>query len=103
VPLYLDVRFVLAKSFARIHKANLINSGIIPLTFVDSGEYDGLGLLEALRIEDAPAQLRSGGSVRLEGPRGSIQANLDVSPQELEMLLAGGKINWLRNVMKEGK
>ena len=103
VPLYLGVRFVLAKSFARIHKANLINSGIIPLTFVDSGEYDGLGLLEALRIEDAPAQLRSGGSVRLEGPRGSIQANLDVSPQELEMLLAGGKINWLRNVMKEGK
>ena len=96
VPLYLGVRFVLAKSFARIHKANLINSGIIPLTFADPGDYERLGPLEKLAIEDAPAQLKSGGAVTIRTADGVILAHLDVTPTELEMLLAGGKINWMK-------
>jgi len=99
-PLYLGVRFVLAKSFARIHKANLINSGIIPLTFVNPADYDRLGPLEKLTISDVPAQLKSGEPVIIQAENGAIQANLDVSPKELEMLLCGGKINWIRRSMQ---
>jgi len=99
VPLYLGVAFVLAKSFARIHKANLINAGIIPLTFLDPADYDRLGPLDKLCIEDAPTQLKSGGPVILRTADGVIQAELDVSPRELEMLLAGGKINCLKQVL----
>lgn len=96
VPLYLGVRFVLAKSFARIHKANLINSGIIPLTFADPADYDRLGPLERLTIADAPTQLASGNLVTVQTDSGTIEAKLDVTDKELAMLLCGGKINWLK-------
>jgi len=102
VPLYLGVRFVLAKSFARIHKANLINAGILPLTFATPADYDRLGLLETLTIEDAPTQLKSGAFVRVRTIDGVIQAKLDVTDKELEMLLCGGKIHWIRNSLKAG-
>jgi len=96
VPLYLGVRFVLAKSFARIHKANLINSGIIPLTFKNPADYDKLNLMEKLTIEYAPAQLKNGEIITIQTTNGKIEANLDVSPGELEMLLLGGKINMMK-------
>ena len=57
VPLYLGVRFVMAKSFARIHRSNLINSGIIPLVFADPADYSTLKLGDKLIIEDAAAQV----------------------------------------------
>ena len=53
VPLYLGVRAVIAKSFARIHMANLINSGIVPLEFVNEADYNGIDLKDELVIEHA--------------------------------------------------
>ena len=62
-PLYLGVKAVLAKSFARIHRANLINSGIIPLTFVSESDYDGLQESDQLEIPNIREQLQAGDEV----------------------------------------
>ncbi|MCL2010299.1 MAG: aconitate hydratase [Synergistaceae bacterium] len=97
-PLYLGVKAVIAKSFARIHKANLINSGIIPLTFKNPDDYEKIGLLDELVIEDAVSQLKGGGAITVKYPGGRVETNLDVSPKELDMLLGGGKINMMRKI-----
>ena len=96
VPLYLGVCAVLTKSFARIHKANLINSGIIPLTFKNPGDYDVLNESDELIIDDAPDQIRRGGVITIKTPSGTIEAELNVSGKERELLLCGGKINYIR-------
>jgi len=97
VPLYLGVKAVVAKSFARIHKANLINSGIIPLVFTNDSDYDKLEQLDELVIPDIRAQMGNGGAITIEGPAGQFEARLDVSKRELDMLLAGGMINMIKN------
>ncbi len=60
VPLYLGIKAVLVKSFARIHKANLINSGIIPLVFKKSEDYDDVEEGDELFIENVPSQVKKG-------------------------------------------
>jgi aconitate hydratase len=95
-PLYLGVKVIITKSFARIHKANLINSGIIPLTFKNAEDYDKLTLLDELVIEDAVNQLKNRGTVIVKHAGGVIETNLDVSQKELDMLLYGGKINMMK-------
>ena len=95
-PLYLQVKGVIAKSFARIHKANLINSGILPLTFEHPADYDEFALLDELSIENAVEQL-NGDKVTLTGPDGKTYTlSLDVTGKERAMLLCGGKINQIR-------
>lgn len=59
-PLYLGIKGVLAKSFARIHMANLINSGILPLVFKNEADYDDIAMGDELCIENAPAQIAAG-------------------------------------------
>lgn len=93
-PLQLGVKFVLAKSFARIHRSNLINSGILPLVFENPGDYDSLQLGHKLEIEDIQGQL--GKDIILIQNRttgGKISAKGNYSQLEKEMLLAGGRIN----------
>ena len=101
VPLYLGICFVLAKSFARIHRANLINAGIIPLTFIDKNDYVNLNVFDELIAEDIAAKLKSGDNITLKSPGGTISASLNLSPRELEILLAGGKINWMKQAMQK--
>lgn len=96
VPLYLGVHAVLAKSFARIHRANLINSGILPLVFEDHDDYQKLALGTALRIEDAPAQIEADVIVVKDGFGKSYRFLNTLSAPEKEMILAGGKINSIR-------
>jgi len=98
VPLYLGIRLILAKSFARIHRANLINAGILPLTFANPDDYDSLELLDELILEDAVNQVSRRDIVHIQSPRGRIETRLDISPQEMEILLQGGKINWMRQM-----
>lgn len=100
-PLYLGVRMVLAKSFARIHRANLINAGILPLTFTDPADYDKLSLTDTITLPNAPAQIQSGDDVTLDSPHGPIKTRLDASPRDIEILLAGGKINWIKRNLEE--
>jgi len=96
-PRYLGVRAKIVKSFARIHKANLINFGILPLTFADPGDYDRIRQGDSLRIPDARRLLREGGSeipVLAAGRR--ILTRLEVSARDREILLAGGLLNQAR-------
>jgi len=98
VPLYLGVRFVLAKSFARIHRSNLINSGILPLVFADPADYDDLRPDDELVIESAPVQVRAGGPIAVANRRSgrTYQTNANFSALEADMILAGGKINYIK-------
>ena len=98
VPLYLGVRAVIAKSFARIHMANLINSGIMPLVFADPADYDAIAQGDELVIENAPAQVESGEEIVVKNvTRGtSFKTKLEVSPRLRKILLAGGLILYTR-------
>ena len=95
-PLQLGVNAVIAKSFARIHKSNLINSGILPLTFNNPEDYDKINLLDELVFEDIPAQIARGGVLTALSGGKAFEFCLDVSDKERKILLAGGKINMIR-------
>ncbi|MDR2089962.1 MAG: aconitate hydratase, partial [Clostridiales Family XIII bacterium] len=97
-PLHLGVKLVLAKSFARIHRSNLINSGILPLTFDNPADFSGLAEGLTLRIEDARAQIAAPvvKIAVLESGK-IIKARAGFSALELSMLRAGGRINMLKS------
>lgn len=94
VPLYLGVKFVLAKSFARIHRSNLINSGIIALTFENPADYEDIVMGNDLYIESAQTQVKSGiVHIKNLDSGNSYTTATNFSALELEMILKGGKIN----------
>ena len=98
VPLYLGVRFVMAKSFARIHRSNLINSGIIPLVFADPADYDMIKLGDKLVIENAAAQVENEEIIVKNETTGKEYRMIpNLSDLEKKMILSGGKINMLKN------
>jgi len=97
--MYLGLKAVIAKTFARIHWANLVNFGILPLTFVNEADYDGIDQGDRLRIVDAAAALRRGDetvTVRNETKGTSFQAKLGMTPRQREIVLAGGLLNHVR-------
>ncbi|NLM13553.1 MAG: aconitate hydratase [Epulopiscium sp.] len=98
-PLYLGVKAVLVKSFARIHKANLINSGILTLTFKNPEDYDKIQEFDELEIENAIDQVKSGNTVIVKNKTQNTEyeMSLDVSERERQMLLLGGKINLIKH------
>lgn len=97
-PLYLGIKGVLAKSFARIHKQNLINNGIVPLDFINEADYDDIDVLDDLAIENIKNQLDTGKIVLENKTKGhKYELKLDITDRQKEMLEAGG----LLNVMKE--
>ncbi len=91
-PMYLGVRAVLAKSLARIHRANLINWGIAPLEFADPADYDQLRVGDRLTIDDLAGQLARGEVVvaRREADGLTLRLWGHLTPREREILLAGG-------------
>ena len=95
VPLYLGVKGVIAKSFARIHKANLINSGIIPLVFKNADDYESINLEDEVVIENAPEQIKTGKVVVTVGTK-KIETIIELTEKEEQVLLAGGKINFIK-------
>ena len=94
-PMFLGVRAVLAKSLERIHAANLINFGILPLTFTDAADYDTIDQGDELEIPDAAKSVREGLSfVVCSKTRGnSFSAVCVLSERQKKMLLAGGALN----------
>ncbi|MDD4565002.1 MAG: aconitate hydratase [Eubacteriales bacterium] len=93
-PLYLGIKFVLAKSFARIHRSNLINSGILPLVFEKSSDYDDFKLGQKLVIDNIREQLKNPVIVVKNVNTGKeYKVVTNFSELETEMILAGGKIN----------
>ncbi|OLC16967.1 MAG: hypothetical protein AUH26_01985, partial [Candidatus Rokubacteria bacterium 13_1_40CM_69_96] len=91
-PMYLGVRAVLAKSFARIHRANLINWGVVPLTFEDPSAYDALERDDRLRLDGLRAALASGDRVSVLDTRlgRRFSASCVLTTRERDILLAGG-------------
>lgn len=97
-PLQLGIKGVIAKSFARIHMANLINSGIIPMTFENEADYDEIDMGDELVIENARDQIKNGSSIVVKNvTKGKdIKVNVSLSERQVEMILAGGLLNYTR-------
>jgi len=88
---------VIAKSFARIHKANLINFGLLPLTFVDPAEIDAVDPGDSLVVEGVHAGI-DGGRIRVRNvTKGRVfDTAIELTPRERELLRAGGILPWTR-------
>ncbi len=95
VPLYLGVRAVIAKSFARIHIANLINFGILPLTFANPEDYDKLEQGSALKLTNVWEGLDSGKVTLVDGDK-SYELNCSFTERQKEILKAGGLLNYTK-------
>ena len=91
-PMHLGVRAVIVKSFARIHRANLINWGVVPLTFDDPTAYDGIERDDRLHVPDLRAALAAGTRVAVVDQRTgtTFTTSCLLTPREREILLAGG-------------
>ena len=98
-PLYLGIKAVLAKSFARIHRANLMNNGILPLEFTDEADYDAISQDDEIAIENAPAQIAAaaeGECVTVKAGDREIKMKLEITPRQRDILLAGGLLNYTK-------
>ena len=97
-PLYLGIKAVIVKSFARIHVANLINAGILPLTFANEADYDRINLGDTLTLPDVRRRLQNGEPIVLknETTGEEIPLNSGFSARQTEMLLAGGLLDYTR-------
>lgn len=101
VPLYLGVRAVIAKSFARIHVANLINAGILPLTFRNADDYDKLEQDDMLRLEGVFDGFTSGNITLIDETKGiTVPLCCDLTERQADMLKAGGLLNYTREMAK---
>jgi aconitase A len=97
-PRFLGLRAVVAKGFARIHAQNLINFGVLPLTFVDPADYLAAELGDVLRLTDLRRALTEGHDLLVENVtrRRSFPVHHFMSPRQVELVLSGGLINWLK-------
>ncbi len=102
-PLYLGIKAVLVKSFARIHRANLINAGILPLTFVNEADYDSISQGDELVLENVRAEIESGKSELVVVNKTSgkeIPVLCELSGRTKDIILAGGLLDYTRESMK---
>jgi aconitate hydratase len=97
-PLYLGIRAIVAKSFARIHRRNLIGQGILPLLFADEEDYERVNQGDAWKIEGVREVVEGGetGLVVKGDARGGIKLEARLLPREREVLLVGGMLKYLR-------
>lgn len=102
VPLYLGIKAVIAKSFARIHCANLINAGIMPFTFANADDYDKIDTDDSLALEGIRASIENGTKVILKNITKNEEYELcyDYSDRQTAMILAGGLLNYTKNCAK---
>ena len=99
VPLYLKIRGVLAKSFARIHRANLINNGILPLEFINEADYDRFAQTDEIALENVRSLIQSGAEIIpvVNKTKGfTADMKLALTSRQRKMILAGGLINMTR-------
>lgn len=97
-PLQLGIKGVIAKSFARIHMANLINSGIIPMTFENEADYDTIDMNDELAIDNAIGQVKNADTIAVKNLTKNTQFNAKVtlSDRQVQMVLAGGLLNYTK-------
>ena len=99
VPLYLGIKAVVAKSFARIHVANLINFGIVPMTLENANDYDKFSEGDKIFVEGFAAAVKGETEATLVNKTNGATAKLilNFSARQREMLLAGGCLNYTKN------
>lgn len=97
-PLYLGVKAVLVKSFARIHRSNLINAGILPLTFANEADYDKFSQGDLLSMPDVKACIQQGRDIIIENKTtgGKITAKCELTDRTKAIISAGGLLNYTK-------
>jgi aconitate hydratase len=97
-PLYLGVKAVLVKSFARIHRANLINAGIIPLTFVNASDYDKFNLGDQLELPNVKAEISEGKNITVVNKTNgeTVEAVCELTDRTKAILIAGGLLDYTK-------
>lgn len=101
VPLYLGIKAVIVKSFARIHLANLVNAGIVPLTFVNEADYDTVDQMDELEIPDIRELLGKTEITVFNRTKGSsFRVSCQISERQRDIILAGGLLDYTRESVK---
>lgn len=102
-PYCLGLRTVLAKGFARIHAQNLMNFGVLPLSFVDPADYDGIEVGDILRLTGIRRALSEGKELTVENitRQRKCQVHHFMSPRQLRLMLHGGLINWMKEQLSK--
>lgn len=97
-PLYLGVKAVLVKSFARIHRANLINAGIIPLTFANASDYDKIKLGDQLEMPNVKAEIMDGKNITVVNKTNgeTIEAVCELTDRTKAIIIAGGLLDYTK-------
>ncbi|GBC88815.1 Homoaconitase large subunit [bacterium HR13] len=98
-PRFLGVRVVIAKSFARIHHANLVNFGILPLEFVDKRDYAKFSLGDEVHIPDLINRLKEGKEIIVvnKTTKEEVVCKYNLTPKQVSVLLSGGLLKWIKN------
>jgi aconitate hydratase len=89
-PMYLGVKAVVAKSIERIHRANLINFGIVPFTFADPKDYDKISAGDKLELKGIRAAVEGDGTLVVKGAKGDFTVRTSLSDREKHLILCGG-------------
>ena len=89
-PMYLGVKAVIAKSIERIHRANLINFGIVPFTFADPADYDKVAAGDRRELKGLRAAVEGDGTLTVKGPKGAFRVKVALSDRERRLILCGG-------------
>ncbi len=97
-PLYLGVKAVLVKSFARIHRANLINAGILPLEFINESDYDKISLFDELELPNVKAEISNGDTVTIVNKTTgeTIKAKCELTQRQVDIAVCGGLLNYTK-------
>lgn len=98
IPLYLGIKGVIAKSFARIHKANLINSGILPLELESTQDYLSIFEMDEIKIKNLVESMDSGKVTLIVNNSLRIETNLSLSQREKDILKKGGYLNYAKSL-----
>jgi aconitate hydratase len=96
--MYLGIKAILTKSYARIHRSNLINFGILPLIFEDPNEFEKIEPGDRLRISHLRNSLRVSGFLKIENitQQRTFEVSHGLNQREIDILLAGGLLNYTR-------
>lgn len=96
-PMYMGIRGVIAKSFARIHMANLVNFGLLPLKFADERDYEALAMGDRLVAENVHAGIESGQiTIRNLSQDMTFETTIELTERQKTLLIAGGVLPYTR-------
>ena len=99
-PRYLGIKVVITKSFARIHLANLINFGIIPLTFDNVNDFELIKLADKIEFKDIKNIIKENKDLVIKVNNKEIKLNYSFTDRQKEILFAGGLLNWIKEGIK---